>query len=184
MAVDLSAAQRASLADLQDRLRSECSGWRWVSAAGIHLTVRFLGEVDEGLDREARAGWRAAAASVPGFGIRLDRIGRFPSSGRPRVLWVGIRDDPAGAAADLAAAVEGAARASGFASENRAFRPHLTLARAARGQPQRAPGEVAFDAPAPSAVTELTLFRSELHPGGARYAVLERYPLAVQEDPK
>jgi 2'-5' RNA ligase len=177
LAVDLPGAERSRLAALQDRLRSECSGWRWAAPPGIHLTIRFLGEIDAEQDQRAREGWRRAAASASCFRLQLAGLGRFPPTGRPRVLWVGTRDDPPGSAAALAAAVEQAAHEAGFAPEPRPFRPHLTLARAARGRRQQLPSDTEFAQSEAFEVGELVLFRSQLQPHGARYTALERFPL-------
>jgi len=78
----------------------------------------------------------------------------------------------------LASSLENAARSLGFAHETREFRPHLTLARARRGERARLPDEMsaALEAP-PFAVSELILFQSVLHSGAARYTALERYRL-------
>jgi len=184
LAIDLPAAARAELLAMQQALRGRCEGWRWVRPEGIHLTLRFLGEVAEDLDRAARPGWQQAADDCPRFRFRLARLGCFPSPRRPRVLWVGVEEiDSDGRLARLAGATERAAVASGFEPERRRFSPHLTLARAARGaRAPRAPGanegirppSIEFEA------RELTLFRSVLEPSGARYTLLESFSL--QED--
>ena len=175
VAVDLPPSLRAGLDRLQRRLREGEPGWRWVRPASIHLTLRFLGEVDEQRAAASHVAWQAAAATAEPFVVDVGGVGCFPPRGQPRVLWVGI-DDADGRLARLAGAVDAGAVEAGFQPERRPFRGHLTLARAARdGRPPRP--EVDADATAPLPVDELVLFRSELLPTGARYTALARFPL-------
>ena len=157
---------------LADRVR----GWRWSRVDAIHLTLRFLGDVDADRDVVARRGWARAVRGHGPFELRLGSLGSFPERGRPRILWAGIERNPALVA--LASSLESAARDVGFADETREFRPHLTLARARRGKRAALPKEVFAALVAPAfAVSELILFQSVLHSGGARYTALERYRL-------
>jgi 2'-5' RNA ligase len=182
LAIDLPQELRARLGASQQALGARHAGWRWVRPAGIHLTLRFLGDVGADLDRQARPGWREAAAGCPRFRFRLTRLGCFPNPRRPRVLWVGVEElGSVGRLADLAAATERAAVAAGFDPERRRFSPHLTLARARReARGLRIPDASETIRP-PSIEVEahaLTLFRSELEPSGARYTALESFSLA------
>jgi len=181
LALDIPPAMRATLASLRQGLEPCSSGWRWVRSESIHATIRFLGEVPRELDGRARPAWRRAARAVPGFRFRLGQLGCFPPSGRPRVAWVGMIDEPAGSLAALASRVEAEARGLGFEAERRPFRPHLTLARAARaGRPVL--GRAAVDHGSVAHAGELRLFRSELRPDGARYTALEAFPLDPSSD--
>lgn len=178
LAIELPAEVRDAIAAAQSALRSRLSGWRWVVPENVHLTLRFLGEVGPDLDARARQQWTRVAASVRCFDLELDEIGQFPPRGRGRVLWIGARETTGPGSLDtLAGGLESAARELGFPPEHRPFRPHLTLARAARsGRPERPeigrpprPGRVTVD--------RIALVRSELRPSGARYSVLDRFPL-------
>jgi 2'-5' RNA ligase len=176
LAVDLSDELRAGLGGLQRRLQAEARGWRWVRPENIHLTLRFLGEVPAELDADCREAWRTVAAHASPFSFRLRGISSFPPRGRPRVLWVGVREQgSAGRLAQLAAAFEQAARDVGFDHENRPFRPHLTLARAERSGRATPPENQEYGSGTALDVDHTTLFRSELLPGGARYSVLESF---------
>ncbi len=180
LAIDLPGSVRRRLGELQSELRDELSGWRWTRPEGIHLTLRFLGEVDAELDRRARDAWRGCAAQARGFSIRLRGLGCFPGPRRPRVLWVGIEADPAHRVrlTELASGIEVAARSLGFEPSDRAFRPHLTLGRARRGSRPAPPEPSSFDGGRIEAA-ELVLFRSELHGGGARYTALDSFPFGT-----
>jgi 2'-5' RNA ligase len=140
--------------------------------------LRFLGEVGADRDASARDAWRRAAAAHPAVRLRVGGLGVFPANGRPRVLWAGVEEiSPGGALVSLASALEGAARAVGFEPEERPFRAHLTLARAARdGRATRRPEGNPLVA-SELLADEVVLFRSELGPGGARYSRIEGFSL-------
>jgi 2'-5' RNA ligase len=178
LAVELSREVVKRLRELQDDLRTRVPGWRWVSAEGIHLTLRFLGEVETTLDATCREGWRAAAAASRRSTLRLCGLGCFPPRGRPRVLWVGLREiGSRGHLARLAQSIESRAREAGFETVRRPFQPHLTLARAARHGLAAVPREGRLPPDTTIEVDRLTLFASELLPTGARYTVLDRWPV-------
>jgi 2'-5' RNA ligase len=181
LALELPEEVRSGLRAAGEKMRRDHAGWRWVRPQSIHLTLRFLGEVEPAESDLQTERWRRTASACRGGTFRVAGSGVFPPRGRPRVLWAGILDpDPAEFLTDLASALEQEARRLGFKPEKRRFRPHLTLARAARGGGRPSvpdPGTLGdlgtVDA------DELVLFRSELRPEGARYTVLERFPLAA-----
>ena len=187
LALDGPGAVRSACAQMQRRLRADCRGWRWIDPQAIHLTLRFLGETDDDQDRRGRSAWREAAAGFGPLRLRLGGVGRFPARGPARVLWLGVRArDPAVERAlhDLARRLEQAAVALGYPAERRRFRPHLTLARARRGERPNEPPQVpGSEAEVETSFTELVLFQSELRPEGARYTVLERFPFAPSAPP-
>jgi 2'-5' RNA ligase len=150
-----------------------------VRAEGIHLTLKFLGEVDEWRQREIEA---ALAGSVEPFdvGIRPAKLGGF-GGGRLRVIWVGLEGD-LDELGQLARVVERALAPVGF-EEDRPFTPHLTLARVPdrlQNEQRRELSEVvkALELPAMPTVrlSQVSLIRSVLGPGGARYRTISRYP--------
>jgi RNA 2',3'-cyclic 3'-phosphodiesterase len=148
---------------------------RAVPPANWHLTLRFLGATDAA--REQCLVQELVGMTVPPpFVLRFGGLGAFPRAGRAKVLWMGI-DQGADELRALAASVESAARAAGFAAEPKPFSPHLTLARV------DPPGDLRalIDRAPPSGVRvrveELVLFRSHLGGGGPRYEVLRRFPL-------
>ena len=133
VAVDLPEELRAELRSRQRSLHKAARGTRWVRPEGIHLTLKFLGEVpDERVDEISKT-----LASLPPFTpfkLQVKGIGFFPQARRPRVLWVGIEPCPPLEA--LAAQVNKSLEAIGFAGEQRAFQHHLTLARFRVPRPQ------------------------------------------------
>ena len=176
LALELPEELRRALAELQELLRRGEEGWRWVRPEGVHVTLRFLGEVAPDRLPELSPLWREVAATSVPAEVEVGGLGTFPPRGRPRVLWVGLRDRSGGSLAACAAALEAAARGAGFPPEERAFAPHLTLARAAAGAGPRRP-EPRGAALGVFRAEEITLFRSVPGRGGAAYTALERYPL-------
>jgi len=157
-------------------VKDRFSGARWTDPANQHVTLKFMGWADAGL----RAPIESACSDVAGLHapeeLGLGDLGAFPSTRRLRVLWVGL-DDPAGLLGRLAAGLDGALAPLGFEVEQRAFTPHLTLARLKT--PQRPSGgfpQVQFDRMAWTC-DEVTLYRSHLSPKGARYEALRSFPL-------
>ena len=185
VAIDPDAGTRTSLAEDLAGARNELPrGWRWVRAAGIHLTLRFLGETEAGRVDDLESSLAHVAADTEPFELALSREwGAFPNARRARVLWRALSGDLP-ALRELAGSLEGWARACGYEAEERAFRPHLTLARADR---RSKPGPVDLRRlPAsggePFQVDAVVLYRSELGEGGARYEALGRAPLGVGQD--
>ena len=143
-------------------------------AANLHLTLRFLGNVDEIRLRTLET--LLEAIQAPPFELGLDRVGAFGSGRLKRVLWLGLSTgaEPAG---ELAVKVEQACRGAGLEPEERPFRPHITLARA---RDRRGAPEPALDgAPAlePWTAPDFVLYRSRPGRGGSEYIPLRRFAL-------
>ena len=168
----------AELKDILGTLRSDLPGARWVPAEQIHLTLAFLGEVEE------TNAWRLtkelAQIHLPPFTLTVTGLGCFPQRQRPRVLWVGLA--PEARLTNLVAAVQSALLDCGLPGEERPFSAHITLARLRFP----APREVGafLDQPLPPRLPELPvqefiLFESRLTPHGAEHLPLTRFPLAT-----
>jgi 2'-5' RNA ligase len=153
---------------------------RWVSPENLHITTWFLGEVNDEQATKLYAQLEEPLQTSR-FTLRLDGLGTFPLSGRPRVIWIGISH---GAEPLVAIYEELAERLPrlGFEPERRAYSPHLTLARvkeiraADAAAVRRVLTSLSFPA-ADGDVTHLTLFRSRLSPKGSQYEALLRVPL-------
>ena len=164
------AIERDVVAELRDT-----PGARWSGPEGRHLTLKFLGEVADELVGGAGAALSEAASRHVAFDAAFDVLGGFPNLRRPRVLWIGVGAGTEALAA-LAADVEATLEPLGFPREDRPFRGHFTLARFP--QPQVVGSLPDLTVPSASfGVREVVLFRSQLHPKGARYTALERFPL-------
>lgn len=152
---------------------------RWIPTENYHLTLKFLGDVEEPRIAAIRAALRETLVGTACFRVTARGLGVFPDARRPRVLWVGL------AAPELtrvAGRVERGLEALGFERATAPFRPHVTIGRWRRGGSGGVPvreelprwrdhdfGEFAVDA--------ATLFRSTLRPDGAVYDPLEVFPL-------
>lgn len=148
---------------------------RWVRLDGLHMTIRFLGPTLE--ERVAAAGEavRVAAASSTAFDVVIGGAGTFPPTGRPRALWLGVRDGET-ELAELAATVDRALIAKGWEFEAKPFRAHLTLARSDGVPAGAAIGEhlrdVAADLHIGFRADRIGLFESLTGGGPARYEPL------------
>ena len=180
-AVELPEAIRAAAAAHAARLRREFPDARasWARPEGLHITLKFIGEV-EAARVEALA--RAAGAAVGGFSpfrLAVEESGTVPPRGAARVLWLGLKDE-SGQLARLRRRLEEECEADGFPREPRAFKPHLTVARLRTPQDAHALSEAHRRTPfGPHhfEVSELIVIRSELGPGGSRYTPLSRHTL-------
>jgi 2'-5' RNA ligase len=153
-----------------------------VAVAGIHLTLKFLGEVAAEQLEAVSASLGAVAAATPPIALGARGLGVFPTLTRPRVVWAGVPGG-AGALAALAGRIDAAMAPLGFAPEARPFRGHLTLGRVRSPGGTRpltaqvvAGGQAVFG---DWTVRELQLYRSHLRPSGAVYEVLAAWPLAA-----
>jgi len=128
--------QRA-LATLQQRLSRQLrerkldEALRWTPVANLHLTLRFLGEIDEAQKEQLAAHLAAVAARHHVFDVSVGELGCFPNCHRPSVVWCGLQGSE-GALGALQGEVEAAAQAAGLPAEERRFAPHLATARARR----------------------------------------------------
>jgi 2'-5' RNA ligase len=194
IAVELDAALRAGIAGTQARLRRALAKTipdarlQWVRAESIHLTLKFLGSVEERRVSEIAEAVGRALSDHRAMTVEVGGLGVFPDLQRPRVLWIGLSGpEPASGHPQgvtmLAAAVDRALGTIGFPPEDRPFSPHLTLARIkerAREVGQALQDLGVLESPPPVGrlhVRSVSLMKSELHPSGAVYARLHEWPL-------
>lgn len=151
-------------------------GARWQDDEQLHLTLRFVGEVDRHLAADIAAA--LAAIHFPAFDLALSGVGIFDRKGRVDALWAGVAPhDRVGA---LHRKIDQALTRVGCAPDSRAFTPHITLARFSRGTGDLG-GFLSTHAGLdgePFTVGHFGLFESRLGSEGARYEQIERYPLA------
>ncbi len=184
IAVELSPALTALLEDWQADLRRRmpAGAVRWTRPAGIHVTLKFLGETPASKLSALRGALAQTARPLAPFVLHSAAYGCFPHCRRPRVVWLGIAGDIA-ALQILQHALEQHIAPLGWPTEKRGFSPHLTLGRLNRNTSARdiaAVGEIVRTTPAPPIeqwlVDSVTFFRSTLRPGGAVYTPLGRFP--------
>ena len=128
IALELDESLQRYLGETTRRMARELPGLRWVAPEGIHLTLAFLGELNDEQLAEALRATERAAREVPPFEYRLTRPGLFGSPKQPRVIWIGI-DEPSGNLQLLHRQLSLELVQRGFEVDTRPFSPHLTLAR-------------------------------------------------------
>jgi len=180
IALRLPATVQARLIDLVASLRRRAPGLVWVRAENLHVTIRFLGSLDAPGLEAAGAALDAAIRGRAAFRVALGGLGAFPGPRVARVVWAGVATGAEPLVA-LAAAIERELGARGFVPEPRPFHPHVTLARAGRGQGAADLREALGPGPALGAfrVEGVALMRSDLGPHGPRYTLLLEAPLVA-----
>jgi 2'-5' RNA ligase len=177
IAIDLPGPLRAALADAQHSFRDAGHDVRWTRPEGIHLTLKFLGEISDAQTKQVVEALAQIGPFEP-FSVEVKGFGFFPQAQRPRVFWAGVEAPPA--LAELAARVESTMEKIGFAREDRAFSPHLTLARVQVPRPQPALVSAVTEQATASfgkfEASEFFLFESKLSPQGAQYRKVMRFP--------
>jgi RNA 2',3'-cyclic 3'-phosphodiesterase len=182
VALDVPDDVRASLSTAVSKLRATAPKARWVRIEGLHLTLKFIGETPAEKAGAVRSALSAVRALRP-IVIRFRGLGFFPNPRRPRVFWAGVEAGPE--LADLAGAVDAALHPLGIPREERAFAPHLTLARFDPPHAQDAlyaaiEKSVAFEFGTATA-RQFHVYQSVLKPGGAEYTRLASFPLRGSE---
>lgn len=165
------------LADQLYELRGRLPGARWIEPANMHLTLRFIGDVDEGAAADIDTALAAIAA--PAFELSVTGLGQFNRGKLAHALWAGV------AATEPLARLQGKAesalvREAGLKPEGRKFKPHITLARLKNTPAGVVENYIAQMGPVrsePFAVTAFTLFSSQLTKAGAAYTAERRYRL-------
>jgi len=125
---EIPAAVKEQIVKLQNELRSYGRGVRWVNPEGIHLTLKFLGDVPEENIGNIAEAVKTAARGLSPVTITIASAGAFPNFKRPRVLWIGI-EEPTGQMGKIHESIEQELETLGYEKENRRFSPHLTLGR-------------------------------------------------------
>jgi 2'-5' RNA ligase len=185
IAIELPSEVLSTLAEIQTRLKQTAPPRvvKWVNPDGIHLTLKFLGDVPVEQRSDLENTLEAAVREQTAFDLATDGLGCFPNTRRPRVVWVGLQQNIKALQA-LRDAVESHIAPLGYPTEERSFNPHLTLGRVRReAAPEDAAqfGKLIESASAPKVsawrVDGVSLMRSELQREGAVYTELLRAPL-------
>ena len=179
IAIELPEEAKEGLARLRKELeRDEHKFVKWVDPGGIHLTLKFLGNIPSKRVTEITEAIKEAAQGISPFNLEISGLGAFPSIRQARVLWVGISGE-VDKLSRLQKNIDSALAALGFAKEERPFVPHLTLARIREGAspPERRSfgelvGSTTFEDKYHVEVEAIRLMRSQLTPAGAIYTCL------------
>lgn len=190
IAVDISAEAREKAARYVEVLKKEFSDLRvgWEKPEKLHLTLKFLGDVDDKLLGELNDALENSVNKLSGFKfdnvdfrLEISGTGVFPNAKRPRVLWLGIKDE-SGVLKRMNEILETECERIGFERENRKFSPHLTIGRIREPQIsqklaarhlQNEFEPVEFD------IAEIVIYESKLQPTGSVYTKLKTFELLV-----
>ena len=178
VAVDISEQARQRAADYITGLRdmSSSGGVSWVNANKLHLTLRFIGNCDDGEVQKVISSAQFAASRSSPINLNISGTGVFPNAKRARVLWLGV----GGEVDKMAKTADLFNNAYGSKGEHEVFKPHLTIARVKDASKNREViskhinsqfGPVEFE------VSEIVVYESQLHPKGSVYSAVARYVL-------
>jgi 2'-5' RNA ligase len=153
---------------------------RWCTENQLHVTLKFLGEVDDPQFAAVCEAVTAASRQVEPFTLRIQGLGGFPNPRSPRVLWCGV-EDPASGCRRWVELADPLFAKLGFQPETRAFTPHITLGRSRAAGGERVLRQALETAPPPQTdsmrVECVVVFESRLLPGGAQYRTVFTAPL-------
>ena len=182
LAFDLPQEIKEIVARVSGELRNSSLDVRWVKVENIHLTVVFLGNINtEDITPIGDVVQEVCLSSGP-FDVILKGLGSFPNPRNPRGLWIGL-DGDLESMSHFRDALQKQLRPFGIKEEKRRFKPHLTLGRFRkykRGDPQLNEMILRYRdlTDSVSSLNELSMFRSNLKPGGAEYTKLKVWPLS------
>jgi len=180
-AFELSQVLRSRIDEHSQRVREAVpeAAASWSRPENIHLTMKFFGDVDQAKAPSISNALARVVEEFSAIEITAGGTGVFPRPSRPQVLWIGI-DDRSGVLAKLQQRLEDECELEGFPKEDRAFRPHLTIARIRKPHKANRLAETHLRTEFPAlelVLNELVLFRSELSPKGSNYTPLSRHRL-------
>lgn len=183
LAIELPEEIKTQLRNIQDRLKANVKGIRWTRPEGIHLTLKFFGNVSENDIANISSVVEKKTKDVRPVTLNVETVGAFPNFKRPRVIWIGISGAVEGLSV-LQKEIDTDIEALGFQKESRGFRPHLTLGRVKSPKEVKGLSKITEDGKSYAAGSfiagGLTLFKSELTPKGAIYTKLAYFPFGGQ----
>ena len=183
IAFDLPEILKNHIRSVQDRCREFDAAVRWVRPEGVHLTLKFLGDVEEETLPGICSAVERTSADLIECSVRTGDVGAFPNMNRPRVFWLGIKGMPE-EVVDFAGNLDRALGKLGFERDGRKLKPHLTLGRvkgrANIGNLTDFLGKADFEE-LDFKLDTVSVIKSELLPGGARYETLKSVNLKSTE---
>jgi 2'-5' RNA ligase len=185
-ALDIPGSIRAHMLAYMERAQGLAPEARWARPEGLHVTLKFIGEVSDAKVLEIKTALTVVKAAP--FAVKFASVGFFPSAKSPRVFWIGVEGGPE--LSQLAAAIDNATHKLGIAREERAYSPHLTLARAGSGpgtHHQLRPLAALTESEASPQFGTMTareffLYQSQPQRGGSKYTKLQRFELGEAKE--
>ncbi len=180
LALDLPENMVRFLEDILNRLKKSRADVRWVNPSSIHLTIKFLGNVNSSRIPEIERNLRPIFSVQQQLELETTGIGAFPNLRQPRVVWAGVTE-ASGRLARIVSTVEDVFLELGFQKEIKSFTPHLTLgrARSSKGKEELVEliNSMGSNPRIRFVVDRAILFQSVLEPTGARYSALSVFDL-------
>ena len=181
IALDIPGEIRAQMLKYVQRARALAADARWARPEGLHVTLKFVGEVSDAKVEQIKAA--LATVKTAPFEVTFANVGFFPTARSPRVFWIGVEGGEA--LPGLAALIDNAAHGVGIAKEDRAYSPHLTLARSGSGpggQHHLKPLAALLEDQTPPRFGTMTareffLYLSQPQRGGSKYTKLQGFRL-------
>ncbi|MBD3385229.1 RNA 2',3'-cyclic phosphodiesterase [candidate division KSB1 bacterium] len=177
--IELPEKIRDDIAALQHAVKPMGRGVRWVQPRSIHLTFKFLGDVEQDQLNKVEKAVKEACNQISSFALQVNEAGAFPNFKSPRIYWTGFRSVP-DMMLRLQSEIENELCKIGFAKEKRKFTPHLTIGRVKYGDGVKEVSHYlqnnsfesgSFD------VESVTIMKSELSSAGAKYTPLAKIQL-------
>lgn len=180
IACDIPESLLDKISSIQDKLKGLDADVSWTKVSGIHITMKFLGDIEEDSIEKVAAVIEGASEGQNPFEVRVKGSGAFPNLRNPRVAWLGVEDEAKGLR-QLQQPLDDGLKALGFEPEEREFKPHLTLGRV-KGQKGKerlaaAVSELKALDLGSFKVDRVMLYKSELKPTGAIYTKLREVVL-------
>jgi 2'-5' RNA ligase len=174
IALDIPQEIRAGIAEYRERAQALAPDARWARVEGLHVTLKFVGEVSDEVAQQMKSALAEIKAAP--FEVKFEGVGFFPNERGARLFWVGV--DGGAALPRLAAFVDAALERLGIKREEKAYHPHLTLARAG-SHPLRELRPLLDQPPQFGTMTarEFFMYLSQPQRGGSKYTKLERFGL-------
>jgi RNA 2',3'-cyclic 3'-phosphodiesterase len=177
IAFELPEEIKAYLGEIISGLKPKAGGVKWLQPQGLHVTLKFLGGIDEQLVPQLSRELDSLAPAYPPIQVDLSRLGAFPDTRRPRVIWAGLSGDIR-VMSDIAERVDKICTSFGLEPEKRPFRAHITIGRLKIPTVVDLAQEVRVS---PFTIENIVLYKSELAPSGARYSALHRSVLGQEK---
>ncbi len=176
VAIEFSAELQREIGQIQSKLKGELSQLKWVAKSNFHLTLKFLGDVDQRKIPMMAVGLKKAIRGLDSFSLGFAGVSGFPGIHLPRVIWLGVSQGNT-ELVRLQKKVDQELVAQGFESEKRAYHPHLTLARSKPETDLAVVGkrlsQIKVEATRMDLIKSIRIMKSDLHPGGPIYTCLE-----------
>lgn len=174
---------KTGMSAIQDRLKKSSADISWTRPDGMHLTLKFLGEIEENRITKIETAMNSACAGINPFSLDVSGIGVFPDIRRPRVVWIGLNEN-GNNLTKMQRDIENQLEETGFPAEKRRFTAHITLGRVRSNrnlsQLLKIMDEEKNAEIGSFSVSNVHLMKSDLRPEGALYT--ELYLLELKGD--